>query len=142
MNSPNASDINVNLPQKAAIDNQFAAIARLLGIISLFCVFLNIFYGALIFGGLAIILAVLSKGNSSSMSGPAVAGLITGSISVAVEIILLIAVCIILYTPEFRQQFNTLYEQSYQQLYGQPANEALEDIFNNTEIPRVEGGDL
>lgn len=143
MNNTNLEEINVNLPGRTAIPNQFAVIARFLGIISLLCIFMNILFFALIFGGLAIILAVLSKGSSAFMSNPAVAGMITGSISITMVIFMLaVSIYSVLFIPEYRQQFNTWYKETYEQLYGQPDDEGLDPIFYNTDIPRVGGGDL
>ena len=103
----------------------------------------NILFFALIFGGLAIILAVLSKGSSAFMSNPAVAGMITGSISIAMVFFMLaVSIYSVFFIPEYRQQFNTWYKETYEQLYGQPDDEGLDQIFYNTDIPRVGGGDL
>lgn len=144
MNDTNFNEFSIGGKPKEVYPNSFATASRTLGVLSLFCTFSNIYFGSFIFGGLAIILAVLSKGSSSFASGAAKTGLICGSISVAIEVfVFAVGIYSILFIPEVRQQFNTLYNQMYEQIYGEePKNEALDSIFNHTDIPRVEGGDL
>ena len=49
--------------------NVFAMFAKSLGVFSIFCAFFSIFFGAFICGGMAIILAILSKGYNTSKRG-------------------------------------------------------------------------
>ena len=144
MNNTSFNDIHPNPSGQDALPNTFAAVSRILGILALICMLFNMIYGAMISGGIAIILAVLSKGYRSFLSGPALAGMICGCIAVTIEV-LLIAVGIYAYIviPQVRQQINTQYQQIYEQLYGdEPIDNPLENLFHNTDIPRVEGGDL
>lgn len=119
--------------------NMFAIFAKSLGIFAVFCAFFSVFYGTFICGGLAIVLAWLSKGSDMKMAKNARTGLIAGSIAVVIQIaVFAVSIYNILYVPEFRQQFNSLYEQ----MYGEPLDETLNELLEDSGFFIEEGGNL
>lgn len=151
MNSTNSQrmDEQPNFSQSPATlsGGGFASLSRTLGILALFFMFFTMIYGAMICGGLAIILAVLSKGYHKTFSGAAVWGVICGSIAVGIETILVIfGIYAYLSFPDLRHEVNTQYQYLYEQFYQDDSlddlNHLFDHLFNDTAIPRVEGGDL
>ncbi|MBR5597306.1 MAG: hypothetical protein IKW30_07860 [Lachnospiraceae bacterium] len=119
--------------------NVFALFSKSLGVFSVFCAIFSIFFGAFICGGLAIILAVLSKGYNTKMEKNAKIGLATGIIAIVLQLgVLVFSIYNVIYVPEFREQFNSMYEQ----IYGVPADESIQDILDQLGIPDTEGGIL
>ena len=121
--------------------NVFALFARSLGVFSIFCAVFSIFIGAFICGGLAVILAVLSKGYNTKMEKNAVIGLTAGIIGIVLQIsVLTISVYNVIHIPEFREQFNSLYEQ----MYGEPVDDSVNEILDEMGLPAIdaEGGIL
>lgn len=119
--------------------NVFAMFARSLGIFSIFCAAFSIFFGAFICGGMAVILAFLSKGYDTKMVRNAKIGLITGVVGIVIQIsTLTIGVYNIINVPEYRESFNSLYEQ----IYGTPADESLNDFLDQLQGATKEGGIL
>lgn len=119
--------------------NVFALFAKSLGIFSIFCAVFSIFFGAFICGGLAIILAFLSKGFDTKMEKNAKIGLATGIIGVTLQLgVLVFSVYNIIQVPEFREQFNIMYEK----MYGVPVDESINEILDQLKISDSEGGIL
>ena len=126
-----------NTPPAKPFPNVFALFARSLGAFSVFCAVLGIFIGAFICGGLAIILAVLSKGYNTKMEKNAVIGLVAGIIGIVLQICTLIfSFYSVIHVPEFREQFNSLYEQ----MYGEPMDDSINEMLDDLGIPSTEGG--
>lgn len=135
-NSDN-SDFSSN-QQKTPI-NAFALFARSLGIFSIFCAVFGIFFGSFVCGGLAIILAILSKGHQTKMEKNAVIGIATGCIAVVIQIFSLIfSVYNIINVPEYRELFNSMYEQ----MYGEPVDESITNMLDELGESTQEGGFL
>ncbi len=127
-----------NQPQ-SPFPNVFALFARSLGIFSVFCAVFSIFIGSFICGGLAICLAVLSKGYNTKMEKNASIGLAAGTIGIVLQISMLIfSVYNVIHVPEFREQFNSLYEQ----MYGEPVDDSINEILDEMGLPDTEGGFL
>ena len=119
--------------------NVFALFAKSLGTFSIFCAVFGVFFGAFICGGLAIILAVLSKGYDIKMVKNAKTGLITGIIGIILQIfVLAFSAYSIIHIPEFREQLNTLYEQ----MYGEPMDDSINQMLDDLKLPSEEGGFL
>ena len=119
--------------------NFFALFSRSLGIFSIFCAFFGIFFGTFICGGLAIILAVLSKGYETKMEKSARIGLIAGTISIVLQIaVFVINIYSILYIPEFREQFNAIYEE----MSGEPIDESINELLKEMGLPEIKEGNL
>ena len=107
--------------------NVFAFFARSLGIFAIFCAIFGIFFGSFICGGMAIILAVLSKGYRTKMEKNAIIGITTGCIAVVLQIFsLAFSVYNIINVPEYRELFNSMYEQ----MYGEPIDESITDMLD------------
>lgn len=119
--------------------NTFALFAKSLGIFSIFCAFFSMFFGTFICGGLAIILAILSKGYNKKMEKSARIGLMTGILSIVLQIsVFTINVYNIIYVPEFREQFFIIYEE----MYGEPLEESIDKILDEMGLPENKGGNL
>ena len=119
--------------------NVFAMFARSLGIFSIFCAFFSIFFGAFICGGMAIILAFLSKGYDTKMVRNAKIGLVTGMIGIVIQLsTLTVGVYNIINIPEYRESFNSLYEQ----IYDTPVDESINDFLDQLQGVTQEGGIL
>lgn len=117
--------------------NVFAFFARSLGFFSVFCSLFGIFIGSFICGGLAIILAILSKGYNTKMEKNAVIGMIAGIVGIILQIAtLLFSIYSVIHVPEFREQFNSLYEQ----MYGEPMDDSINEMLDDLRIPSTEGG--
>lgn len=117
--------------------NVFALFARSLGVFSIFCAVFSIFFGSFICGGLAIVLAILSKGYDTKMEKNAVIGLFAGIIGIVLQIsTLAFSVYNVIHVPEFREQFNSLYEQ----MYGEPVDESINEMLDELGLPSQEGG--
>lgn len=117
--------------------NVFALFAKSLGIFSIFCAVFSIFFGTFTCGGLAIVLAILSKGYNTKMEKNAVVGLAAGVIGIVLQIsVLTVSVYNVIHVPEFREQFHSLYEQ----MYGEPIDDSINDILDEMGLPNEEGG--
>ena len=123
-----------NIPQP--LPNVFALFAKSLGAFSVFCAIFSVFFGSFICGGIAIVLAILSKGYNLKMEKNARIGFITGIIGIILQISgLAFSIYNIIYVPEFREQFNTLYEQ----LNGEPLDDSINELLDEMGLPSAEG---
>jgi len=87
-----------------------ATFARVLGMLSIPLCFM--FYTSIILGGIAIVLALLSKGAMKTFLPQAKKALVFGSIGVILGYFIMItSVHTILTNSEYRQQLNTMSEQ-------------------------------
>ena len=119
--------------------NVFALFARSLGIFSIFCAVFSIFFGSFICGGIAIILAILSKGYNTKLEKNAVIGLAAGTVGIILQIsTLAFSIYNVIHVPEFREQFNSIYEQ----IYGEPVDESINEMLDEMGLPSQEGGIL
>ena len=116
--------------------NVFALFARSLGLFALFCAIFGIFFGTFICGGLAIVLAILSKGYHTKMEKNAVIALASGIIAIVIQIsTLTVNVYKIINVPEYRELFNSMYEQ----IYGEPVDESITELLDGMGISSQEG---
>lgn len=119
------------------VPNVFALFAKSLGTFSIFCAIFSVFIGSFICGGLAIILAFLSKGYHTKMEKNAKIGLTAGIIGIVFQLgVLGFSVYNIIHVPEFREQFNSMYEK----MYGVPVDDSINDILDQLKISDSEGG--
>ena len=138
-NYDNPDTENVNNTSDKPFPNVFALFAKSLGAFSIFCSVFSVFFGSFICGGLAIVLAILSKGYNTKMEKNAKIGLITGTIGIVLQISLLgFSIYNVIHVPEFREQFNSLYEQ----MYGEPVDDSINDMLDQMGLPSEEGGIL
>ena len=115
--------------------NSFSAAARTLGLLGLFCSFFSLFWFAFLFGSLAIILAILSKGKEHKFCQTAKIGFITGISALIIQFsIIAFTVYSIVFVPEFRDQFQSTFYEIYEQMYGVPFDESYPDFLNQMGI--------
>ena len=126
-NDTNISGGTSSIPTRRPPINVFAFFARSLGVFAIFCAIFGVFFGSFICGGMAIILAVLSKGYRTKMEKNAIIGMATGCIAVILQIFsLAFSVYNIINVPEYRELFNSMYEQ----MYGEPVDESITDMLD------------
>jgi hypothetical protein len=136
--SYNDNDYRQGYPRQER-PNVFAIFARGLGILSIFCAIFSIFYGAFIAGGLAVVLALLSRGSSERMCPAAKTGLCAGAVGIVLQVALFaFSIYSIIYIPEYRERFNAMYEQ----IYGESFDDSMDRIMNNMDASLPEGVDL
>lgn len=101
--------------------NMFETISMVLAILGLLCC--TCFYGAYIFGALAILFALLSRGGQMQLSANAKFGLIAGIIAIILTTVVTIGAFIIAW-----EQYGSLEGiiQEYCNLYGLDYNEFME----------------
>ena len=89
-----------------------ATFARILGMFSIpLCL---IFYTGIILGGVAVVLALLSKGTMKTFLPQAKKALVLGTVGVVLGYTMMVtSIHTVLTNPEQRQQLNTMSEQMY-----------------------------
>ncbi len=117
------NSIQEDNPSYKALDNGFAKAASALGIASIVTAIFGLATIPLMLGGLAIILAILSRGRGS-MEGRAVRGMTCGIVGMTISIAL-IAYVIYLFciSPTYRSLINSQCET----MYGYTLNDVIED---------------
>lgn len=110
--------------------NTFSKASLVLGIITIVTVFMGVIYIPFITGGIAIILALLSRGRRRSFSTPALIGVITSCVGLVLNVALVVT-SLVLYSnvPEVRNQVNSYLEQMTGIEIEDDAT--LSDIYNN-----------
>lgn len=86
-----------------------------------------------IFGGLAIIFAILSKGESNKMCGGAISSIVASVLS------MILTVCMtafIMYLIMYNKDYRSLLNDYSTQLYGQSFDKIVEESFN-IELPDI-----
>lgn len=97
-------------------ENSMSKAALILSIIGGCSTFLLPFYLPCFFGGISMVLALLSKGNQAKLSSNAKAALTISVISVVINVVILAGCFYLVFNvPEFQEAF----DQAYQQLYGE-----------------------
>ncbi len=108
--------------------NSLAVAAMSLSIIALILAFTCTIYPTLVLGGLAIILALLSKGYDTKMHAYSLTGIIIASASIFLNIVIIASVLVLLFSPyanpEYRKEFDSLYEK----IYGESFDDSLQNI--------------
>ncbi|MBO5292067.1 MAG: DUF4190 domain-containing protein [Lachnospiraceae bacterium] len=144
--------INQNLPphyshvQPQAPSNPLSVASMVLGILALAS--LCMIYFSPVFAGLSILFALLSKGYEKKMHGYALTGIITSSIALVLEAIIMVAmICFLFLTSEpnqFSSAFWSTYKETGEQLYGDDFDDMLKDAFGEDfDIDQyIEGGTL
>jgi len=107
-------------------ENSMATAAMVTGIIAALSTFVLPFYMPCLFGGLSMVLALLSKGNEPKLSSRAKSGFIVSLCSLILNTLILVGCFyLIFHVPEFQEAF----DQAYEQLYGESFYESLEEPF-------------
>ena len=100
-----------------------AALSLVLGLISIpFCFFM---YTGIILGGIAVVMAILSKGTADRFLPQAKKGIIYGTIGVVLGYgVLISSIHSIMTDPSYRQQLNQFSEQ----YYGESVDDMLKEL--------------
>lgn len=100
--------------QTAPPRNGMATAASVLGLATIVTTILCTVYIPFITGSLAILFALLSKGNSDRMNPTATTGVTSAVVGLIMNVILIITVVTLYLTnPTIREQSNKLFEQRY-----------------------------
>ncbi len=112
--------------------NSLAVAAMTLGILALILAFTCTVYPTLVFGGLAIIFALLSKGTDPKMHANAKTGVITAVVGISFNFVIIASVFMLLFSPyanpEYRKEFDKMYEQIYGESFEDSLQEAAEGM--------------
>lgn len=115
--------------------NGLARASMVLGIIAVVSFFTFTIYPAVIFGSLAIILALLSRGASFNLHSKAKNGIITAVTAIGCDIALIVSCCFLIFgSADF---FESIYGMSFQEMMEGMENgtldyeELYENIYNN-----------
>lgn len=126
-NNPYNNQTPRQYPANASGD-RLASAAMVMGILTVATFVSMTIYPPFIFGGIGIVLALLSKGRASRMATKAKAGIICAAIGLAANCSLCSASLYMLYTrPEIMNQVNTIFENQYGVSYDEMINMILDD---------------
>lgn len=119
-----AYPVNISEP-----GSKLATAAMVLGIISIISCFTFTIYPAFITGGIAVVLALLSKGRRPKFLNNARIGIICAVIGLVSNVMLITGVTVLYFTnDDFRARVN----QNYEEQYGQTIDEMLEEILKDS----------
>ncbi|MCM1536810.1 MAG: hypothetical protein NC254_00230 [bacterium] len=111
--------------------NGMASAASILGLATIVTTILCTVYIPFITGSLAILFALLSKGNSRRMNPSASTGVTTAVVGLIMNVVLIISVLVLYLTnPTIHEQSNKLFEQRY----GMTIDEMWEDFLQTESI--------
>lgn len=117
----------------------YARLARSLGVLALISSVFGSFYLAFIVGGVAIVLAALSRGEDLKLSRPARIAMACGILALALQVAaLFFSMYAIMYIPEYRMQLSDIYES----MYGYSLDEAVSIIQERMNLIFTGGGNL
>lgn len=123
------NNIPVSIRPVRQKENSMATAALVTAVIGCVSTFIILpVYLPCVFGGISIVLALLSKGAQPHFSRRAFAGVITSVCSIILNVFIFIFCFYLVFNvPEFREQFN----QTYEQLYGESFDDTLEHILED-----------
>ncbi|MDO4293028.1 MAG: hypothetical protein Q4C65_07320 [Eubacteriales bacterium] len=108
--------------------NGFATASIVLGVIALVSTFSMTLIPAFFCGALSVMLGLLSRGNSRTMSGNALAGVAVSVCAIVINAALFVfSFYIVFSSPESRAQYWGMVNETYEQLTGMTADEILEN---------------
>lgn len=106
--------VHYQFEQTAPPRNGMVAAASVLGLATIVTTILCTVYIPFITGSLAILFALLSKGNSSRMNPAAMTGLTSAVVGLIMNVILIVTVVVLYLTnPVIHEQADRLFEQRY-----------------------------
>ena len=116
--------------------SSLANASMMLGMIAIITAIMMTIYFPFIFGSLAILFALLSKGQAAKLVKYAKTGLICGIVGIVITLgIITSSVLLILSNPQILTDTAKRYDKIYEQAYGIPSEEifgdSLEDIVEN-----------
>lgn len=107
----------------------FATAALILGLLSIMTAIMGTVYPPLLCGGLAIILAILSKGKDRAMLTNAKVGMTTGIVGLIVNVAVVVSTLLLFFNnPQFQEEVHTQLNQYYEALYGESFDDAWSEI--------------
>lgn len=108
--------------------DRLATAAMVMGILTLATFISMTIYPPFVFGSIAIVLALLSRGRAPRMNTKAKAGIICATIGLAANCALCTTSLYMLYTkPEIMQQVNDIFESQYGMSYDEMIRTILDD---------------
>lgn len=130
--NPSYNDQNTRRYSAGASGERLATSAMVLGILALASFISMTIYPPFIFGSIAIVLALLSKGRAPKMISKAKAGVICAAIGLTANCALCTTSFYMLYTkPEIMNQVNEIFESQY----GISYTEMMEILLDGEELP-------
>lgn len=118
-------------PVRQAGDS-LAGAALFLGAISIVTAFMMTVYFPFIFGSLAILFAILSKGRAARLAKYARAGIICGVVGLAVNVAVIVSSFVfILNNPDILTRTARQYDKMYEQIYGIDSEDVFGDSLEN-----------
>lgn len=107
----------------------FATASMVLGILAILSAFTGTVFPPLVFGGLAIILSLLSKGNDRAMLPNAKVGVLTAILGLVVNILIVASSFLLLFSnPDMQKDFHDQLNQYYEYFYGESFDDALDEL--------------
>lgn len=113
------------VPVEKSPTDALATAAMILGILAVLSAIMSTVYPPFIFGGISIVLALLSKGYKDKMSGKAKTGIVCAIVGLVMNIWIVGSVYYILFTNE--DAFN-YFDSVYEQMYGDSFSDMYEEI--------------
>ena len=114
--------------------SSFATAALVLGLLSIMTAVMGTVYPPLAFGCLAIILALLSKGNDRAYLSNAKIGMVSGISGLIINVIVVVSSFLMIYhNPQIQEEFHSTLNQYYEALYGESFDDAWEEIQKSLE---------
>ncbi len=126
-NNPYQNPNNRRYPAGASGD-RLASGAMIMGILALATFISMTIYPPFVFGSIAVVLALLSKGRAPKLASKAKAGIICATIGLIANSVLCTTTLYMLYTrPEIMDQVNDIFEKQYGMSYDEMIETILED---------------
>lgn len=139
LNRQNTRNTDPNWHPEPEYGRQLGKTAAILGVFSIVtCFFLPLFV-PLMFGSVAIVLAVISKGRGNRLTRSAQHAVTLGTIGISINLALIITIMVTFYqmihNPDMRAQANQIMEQ----MYGMSFDDMLEQVEAQTGVNLEDG---
>lgn len=116
-------------PSPCTAGSSLANAAMIMGILAIVTAMFLPIYLPSIFGSLAILFALLSRGNARKLEGKAITGITCGTIGIGLYVIIFTSYSILLFSqPDIMTDTAKMYDDIIEQMYGVPS----EDIFGES----------
>lgn len=101
----------------------------ILGLIAFFIAFTCMIYPAAMLGGVAIVLAVLSRGRGRRFDGTAKVGLWSGIAALIVNVAIIAGVVALIFS---NGEFKNMMNEACREMYGQTFDDMVDDAMDGT----------
>lgn len=125
---PSDNEINHNI-NRYGKPNRLGQIAMILGLIAFFIAFTCMIYPAAMLGGVAIVLAVLSRGRGRRFDGTAKVGLWSGIAALIVNVAIIAGVVALIFS---NGEFKNMMNEACREMYGQTFDDMVDDAMDGT----------